>query len=165
MNQRHFPFWPKRRPLDFPIPVTNLATNLAISAERYPEHHAIVYYDTPITYQRLQADVEALAGYLQQAGVKRGDRVVLFMQNSPQYIVAYYAIMRANAVVVPLNPMLVAEELKTYIDDSGAKIAITGQELVERLAPYVPSPLERIVVAAYSDYIERETRLTLPPAV
>jgi fatty-acyl-CoA synthase len=166
MNQRHYPFWPKRRPKTFPVPVTNVAHNLATSAARYPDHPAIVYYDTQIPYRRLWDEVERLAGYLEhRAGVRRGDRVLLFMQNSPQFVISYYAILRANAVVVPLNPMLVAEELLAFLEDSGATIAIAGQELASRLRSYVPTPLRTIVVAAYSDYVEDPTDLSLPPAV
>lgn len=165
MNQRHFAFWPRRRPQSFPIPVTNVAHNLATTAARYPEYTAIVYYDTRISYDRLWREVEMLAGYLQSVGVREGDRVLLYMQNSPQYVIAYYAILRANAVVVPLNPMLVTQELGIYVEDSGARIAIIGQELLERLRRYAPEPLERVIVAAYSKYVEQETQLTLPPAV
>ena len=166
MNDRHFAYWPKRRPREFPVPATSVAHNLATSAARFPAHPAIVYYDTPITYRRLWDEVERLAGYLEHgAGVRRGDRVLLFMQNSPQYVIAYYAILRANAVVVALNPMLVTEELQAYVDDSGATVAIAGQELAPKLKPYVPSPVRQMVVAAYSDYVERPTDLTLPPAV
>src|ERR1700681_2971885 len=165
MNERHFAYWPKRWPRVFPVPATSVAHNLATSAARYPEHPAIIYYDTPITYRRLWDEVERLAGYLEhRAGVRRGDRVLLFMQNSPQFVIAYYAILRANAVVVPLNPMLVAEELETYLDDSDATVAITGQELAPRLRPHAHR-LRHVVVAAYSDYLERETDLALPPAV
>jgi fatty-acyl-CoA synthase len=166
MNERHVAFWPKRRPREFPVPATNASHNLATSAARFPDHPAIVYYDTPISFGRLWREVEALAGWLEhRAGVRRGDRVLLFMQNAPQFVIAYYAIMRANAVVVPLNPMLVAEELQAYIEDSGATVAITGSELGARLRPYAPQTLRNVVVASYSDYLERETDLTLPPAV
>jgi len=166
MNQRHFAFWPAGRPYEFPIPVTNVALNLRTSAERFPQEPAIVYYDTPISFARLWREVEALAGFLERrAGVVAGDRVILLMQNSPQWIVACYAIMRANAVVVPLNPMNVTEELRLYIEDSGAKVAIVGQELAGRLEPCIGSGLESAIVAAYADYVERETDLNLPPAV
>jgi fatty-acyl-CoA synthase len=166
MNVRHYPFWPKRRPKTFPVPATNVAHNLATSAARYPDHPAIVYYDTQITYRRLWDEVERLAGYLEhRAGVRRGDRVLLFMQNSPQFVIAYYAILRANAVVVPLNPMLVAEELLVFLEDSGVTVALAGQELAPRLRPYVPVLLRQVVVAAYSDYVEGPTDLNLPPAV
>ncbi len=166
MEQRHLAFWPKRRPRDFPTPSTNLAHNLATTATRWPDQPAIVYYDTPIPYARVWREVEALAGYLQhRAGVSRGDRVLLYMLNSPQYLIAYYAILRADAVVVPLNPMLVSEELPAYIDDSGATVAIVGQELLPKLAPHVGGRVQRVIVAAYSDYLERETDLTLPAPV
>jgi fatty-acyl-CoA synthase len=166
MNERHFAFWPARRPLSFPIPVTNLALNLQMSAARYPDHTAIVYYDTQITYRRLWSDVEALAGYLEKrAGVKPGDRVILDVQNSPQFVIAYYAILRANAVVVPLNPMAVTAELEVYASDSGATVAIVGQELLDRVLPLAGERLTCVIVAAYSGALERPTDLTLPPAV
>jgi len=166
MNERHFAFWPRRKPHSFPIPVTNLALNLATSAERYPGHAAIVYYDTPLTYARIWREVESLAGYLERtAGVKPGDRVILDMQNSPQWAIAYYAILRANAVVVPLNPMSLTEDLVLYAEDSGAKVAFVGQELLDRMRPLAGKQLERIIVAAYADYLEGETELALPPAV
>ncbi|GAC1581623.1 MAG: long-chain fatty acid--CoA ligase [Candidatus Elarobacter sp.] len=166
MNERHLAFWPNRRPREFPVPATSVAHNLATSAARFPDHPAIVYYDTPISYGRLWREVETLAGWLEHvAGVRRGDRVVLFAQNSPQFVIAYYAIMRANAVVVPLNPMLVAEELQVYVEDSGASVAIAGAELAGKLRAYAPQPLEHVVVASYGDYVERPTDLTLPPAV
>lgn len=166
MNQRHFAFWPSRRPKEFPIPVTNVAENLATTARRFPDHPAIVYYGTQISYGRLWREVLALAGFLQRAaGVKRGDRVLLYMQNSPQFVIAYYAILRANAVVVPLNPMLVAEELAAYVEDSGARVVIAGQEISDRLGPYVSAKLQTAIVAAYGDYVESETDFALPPAV
>jgi fatty-acyl-CoA synthase len=62
-------------------------------------------------------------------GVQKGDRVVLNMQNCPQLVIAHFAILRANAVVVPVNPMNRAEELKHYITDPDAKVAITTADL------------------------------------
>jgi fatty-acyl-CoA synthase len=166
MNERHFPFWPAMRPKTFPIPITNVANNLAVTAARFPDQPAIVYYDTPISYGRLWADVEALAGYLEhEAGVRRGDRVLLYMQNSPQFVIGYYAILRANAVVVPLNPMLVSEELAEYVADAGAQVALAAQEIASRLLGCTPAPLRRVVVATYSEFLERDTDLPVPPMV
>src|SRR5690554_7663796 len=83
------------------LPKTSLYTNLEVSALRYPDHNAIVFYDAPMTYARLKREVDTMAGYLQAQGVKKGDRVLLYMQNSPQYVISYYAILRADAVVIP----------------------------------------------------------------
>jgi len=147
--------------------VTNVFHNLVVSADRYPEKTAIVYYGTEISYQRLRADAESLGGFLQKdLGVGKGDRVLLYMQNSPQFVVAYHAILRADAVVVPVNPMLVTNELDHYAEDSGAKVAIVGQELHERLAPLVSDDgLAHVVTAAYSDYLESVPDFAVPDVV
>ena len=71
----------------------------------------------PLSYAELQRQAEALAGWLQARGVQAGDRVLLFLQNCPQYVVAFYAVQRANAVVVPVNPMNRADEFGHYITD------------------------------------------------
>ena len=157
--------WPKRLARQLPIPRTNLARNLEISAERYPDKAAVVFYDSAITYAALWHDVEALAGWLRAHGVAKGDRVVLDMQNSPHFITAFYAILRANAVVVPLNPMYVADELGAFIDDADAQTAIVGAELFERVAPHVGSRLRHVVTASYGEAVTQPTDLTLPPGV
>jgi len=167
MNERHFEFWPKRMPRTLTLPKTSVPYNLKVSADRYPEKAAIVYYGTTISYERLYEEVESLAGYLQrELGVEKGDRIVLYMQNSPQFVVAFYAVLRLGVVVVPVNPMSVTEELTHYVEDSGAKMAICGGELYPQLSPLLgESHLERAIVAAYSDYLEEETDLAMPDAV
>ncbi|WP_206881640.1 AMP-binding protein, partial [Alicyclobacillus mali (ex Roth et al. 2021)] len=81
MFTRHFAYWPKRVPRTLTVPRTPIHDNLAVSARRYPDKTAIYYYGREISFRALHAEVEALAGYLQQAlGVKRGDRVALYMQ-------------------------------------------------------------------------------------
>ncbi|MGB6055362.1 MAG: AMP-binding protein, partial [Burkholderiaceae bacterium] len=167
MTHTHLPSWPAGLPQHLTAPETSVFANLEISARRYPERPATVFYDAILTYRQLLAEVEALAGYLQQAcGVQRGDRVLLDMQNSPQFVIAYYAILRADAMVVPVNPMLVTDELRHYVDDSGAKAAIVAQEVFARLRPLVGTTcLAHAVVATYSDYLTAPTELPVPDFV
>lgn len=166
MFDRHFHAWPADFPRTLSLPETCIYTNLAVSAMRYPDNKAIIYYDNPITYRELQQEVDALAGYLMQQGVERGDRVLLYMQNAPQFIIAFYAILRANAVVVPINPMNRDAELEHYLQDTGARIAIAGQEVARHIIAKIGSQkLEQVVVAAYHDYINHNTDLTLPEEV
>ena len=127
-------FWPKRVPRTITPPQTPLWDNLAISAKRYPDKAALVFFGKCITYAVLLQKAERLASYLCRLGVKKGDRVVLNMQNCPQLVIAHWAILRANAVVVPVNPMNRAEELKHYITDPDAKVAITTGDLAAELA-------------------------------
>jgi fatty-acyl-CoA synthase len=163
---RHFAHWPPGVPRTLTLPRTSVHYNLEVSARRYPDKAAIVYYGSALSYAALEREVAALAGYLQQrCGVARGDRVILYAQNSPQFIIAYYAILRADAVVVPVNPMNKSEELAHYIGDSDARVAIGAQELWRELEPHMGKGLAHCVLACYGDYIVDETDLKLPDTV
>jgi fatty-acyl-CoA synthase len=146
------------------LPETSLCYNLEVAATRYARKTAIFYYGGKLSYAELKAQADALAGYMQQdCGVRRGDRVLLYMQNSPQFVVAYYAILRADATVVPVNPMNLTAELAHYVADAGAKLAICGQELLSRIVPLLKTQgLDRIIHANCADYIDPATDLPLP---
>ena len=134
VKNMHYDFWPKRLPHAITVPDTSLWDNLAVNARRYPGKAALVFFGQTFTYMELLQKAERLAAYLQGLGVQKGDRVVLSMQNCPQLVIAHFAILRANAVVVPVNPMNRAEELKHYIVDPDAKVAITTSDLAAELA-------------------------------
>ncbi|MBC7804394.1 MAG: AMP-binding protein, partial [Candidatus Parcubacteria bacterium] len=127
---RHFAHWPPGVPKSLSVPRTGVHYNLEVSARRYPDKVAIAYYGNSLGYAALEREAAALAGFLQQrCGLRRGDRVLLYAQNSPQFIIGYYAILRADGVVVPVNPMNKSDELAHYIGDSDARVAIAAQEL------------------------------------
>jgi fatty-acyl-CoA synthase len=134
MDRPHLKFWPRRVPHAITVPATSLWHNLATSAARYPDKDALVFFGRAVSYRDFADQAERLAGTLHALGVRRGDRVVLDMQNCPQLVIAHFAILRANAVVVPVNPMNRAEELKHYIVDPDAKVAITTGDLAGELA-------------------------------
>jgi fatty-acyl-CoA synthase len=163
---RHYRFWPRGLPHSLEFPATGLYYNLEVSAARYPDKPLMLFYDAVLTYAQAKAQADALAAFLQQrCGVRRGDRVLLFMQNSPQFVIGYYACLRADAMVVPINPMNLTEELRHYVADSGATAALCGQELYPQLAPLLGAGLEHAVVAAYSDYLTARTDLDVPDSV
>ena len=149
MSDRHFSFWPKGQPRSMSVPATSLFYNAEVSAARYPDKPYLIFYDTPVSFAEFRDEAERLAGFLQQAcGVRKGDRVLLFMQNSPQYVIGYYGILRADAVVVPVNPMNLTNELRHYVRDSGASVALVAQELYAQMQPLLAEGLRHIVVAA-----------------
>lgn len=173
MNTLHHKHWPPGLPQHLALPATSLWFNIEVSVTRYPDKPAFIYYDSPLSYAQFRAECECLAGWLMQdCGVQKGDRVLLYMQNSPQWAIAYYAILRANAVVVPVNPMNRTEELKRYLRDSGASTVLLAQDLVPNLAPLLDElggstepGLRHVGVAAYSDYLRSTTDPDLPPFV
>ena len=160
---RHFAHWPPGVPQTLEVPRTSVYSNLASRAAQHPDRIAIDFYGTRITYAELKREADALAGYLQQrCSVAKGDRVLLYLQNSPQYVIAYFAILRADAVVVPVNTMNRTDELRHYVDDAQAKVAIVGQELYERIASLA---VPHVIVATYSDFLRTATDLPIPDFV
>lgn len=125
----HHKFWPVRVPHAIEPPATALPDNLLVSARRFPHRPALVFLGQTTTYAELAAQVARLAGWLAQRGIKKGDRVLVGLQNCPQLVIAHYAILSVDAVVVPVNPMNKAAELKHLIEDSGAVLAITSADL------------------------------------
>ena len=130
----HYAFWPKRLPYQLTAPQTSLWMNLQISALRYPQKVALVFMGRTWTYSQLQFEAEKIASALRKMGVQKGDRVVLDMQNCPQLVITHFAILRLDAVVVPVNPMNRTEELKHYILDPDTKVAVTTADLAPELA-------------------------------
>lgn len=130
----HHAFWPKRLPYQLTAPQTSLWMNLQISALRYPQKVALVFMGRTWSYSELQFEAEKIASALRKMGVQKGDRVVLDMQNCPQLVITHFAILRLDAVVVPVNPMNRTEELKHYILDPDTKVAVTTADLASELA-------------------------------
>ncbi len=155
----HFKFWPNRLPHSISVPETSLWDNLAVSAKRYPDKVALRFFERSMTYSQLASQAERLAAFLHLMGVKKGDRVLLNMQNCPQLVIAHFAILRANAVVVPVNPMNRAEELRHYITDPDVKVALTTQDLAGELIKASNSlsdeqGLRHLVVSHFSDVFD-----------
>jgi fatty-acyl-CoA synthase len=169
----HHQVWPKRLPRSINPPATSLWHNLAVSALRFPDKPALVFFNRVLSYAQVLRQAERLAATLHSLGVRGGDRVLLDMQNCPQWVIAHFAILRANAVVVPVNPMNRAEELKHYITDPDVKVAIIAADLAGELAKASAqlAPGERLahmVVTHYSDAFEvaaaGEGDAAMPPA-
>ena len=163
-NRLHMKVWPPGVPETTDWPTGSLFDNLWKTAQRHPQRPALIYHEAETSYAQLLAQVEALADYLQQAqGVAQGDRVLLYMQNSPQFIVGYYAILRADAVVVPVNPMSRVAELRHIAEDTGARVMLAGQELLDHATPLLDEgALGAIVAATYAEAAHPARTIALP---
>ena len=158
MNVSHFKHWPQGLPYTLTIPSASVYTNLLTSALRFPDKIAIRFFDNSITYEQLKQEVDYIAGFLQQVlNIKKGDRVLLQMQNSPQFVIAYYAILRADAIVVPVNPMLLEDELNYIAGNSKSYVLICAQDTLSRYTSLIGNSIEKVLVCCYSDYILNNT--------
>lgn len=154
MQHTRSPAWPKGMPATLRIPNCTLNHFLDTAALRYPDKPAIIYCDQALSYAELHQAVERLASYLvHELKIEKADRILLLSQNCPQFTIAYYAILRARAVVVPVNAMTTQLELAHYINDSGAKIAIIAQEYMDRIRPYLEHKegLQAALVYSYQE--------------
>ncbi|VTU28620.1 Long-chain-fatty-acid--CoA ligase [Variovorax sp. PBS-H4] len=149
MTPQQIRTWPQHLPHQLTTPATNLYFNLLVSATRFPDKAVLIDPHGTLTYRGLLDQVDRLAGYLEQSlGVQAADRVMLYMQNCREFVVAYYAILRVSAVLVPVNPMNKRGELGHYRSDSQARVAFCGSEsLAELLAMEGAEELSAVIVA------------------
>ena len=144
-------------PARISLPRTTLFDNLRIAAERYPDKPALVCGERVVRWKELQSAAEHIAGWLQaHAGVAHGDSVLLYAQNSLEFIIAYHAILRAEAIVVPVNPMFLMEELSHLADDSGAAVLIGASPLLPQIAPLLGGSLRHALLFAVDDATSAE---------
>ena len=107
------------------------------TAGRHPDGVAIHYFDSPITYRELDEITDALAVGLAERGLEPGDRIAVYLQNVPQFVMGMLAAWKAGAITVTINPMLKARELTTLLTDSGARALVTLESLWRDVAKEV----------------------------
>ena len=123
----------------------NLAHNLTTSAHRDPNGPALRIEDAVITYAELDEATARVAGLLRERGLEPGDRVGVMLPNVPQFAFAYYGVLRAGGVVVPMNILLKQREVEFYLGDSEA--CLGDPNVDQRLDLEAVSPLWPVTVA------------------
>jgi len=132
-------------------------------AEYCPELIALRFYGTDISYGQLNDDINRFANGLIQSGLEKNDRVGLYMQNCPQFVIAFFGVLRAGGIVVSLNPMFKKEELEYELNDAGARIVVAA----DYLYPEIQKIKERItldlaVTCSIKDYLPENPCLPVP---
>ncbi len=164
-DRPHHRIWPARLPRKLIVPDTTLWTNLEVAAIRFPSKAAYRFFGRSLSFGDWARAATSVAGWLQQtAGVTTGDRVAIVLQNCPQMAVAFYGALRADAVVVPVNPMNRAEELRHVFADSGARVVFCAADLLPHVVAanaLLPADqaLRDIVVIRYADALPRRDDL------
>jgi long-chain acyl-CoA synthetase len=138
--------------LDYPsIPLYRLLDD---SAARQPAHPCTNFFGKRLSYLAIKEASDRLAASLQGLGVQPGDLVALLLPNSPQFVIATYAILKAGAVVVPLNPLYTERELAFHLGDSGAQTAITIPKFLDKVTALVgKTPLQQVIYTRVADYL------------
>lgn len=109
----------------------NLGELLSDSAQKYPNRIAIVFGRKKITYRALNNQANHIAAGLLKLGIKKGNKIAIFLDNCPEFVISYYSILKAGAIVVPVNYMFKIEEAKYILQDSEAVGIITSRTFVD----------------------------------
>ncbi len=154
MERPWLKFYDKEVPhhIDYPrIPLYRLLDD---TAARAPSAPCTCFFGRRETYGRIKEWSDRFAAALRRLGIRRGDRVALLLPNIPGFIVAYYGILKAGAVVVPLNPLYTERELTFHLSDSGTETVITLPMFAAKVAALEgKTPLRRIIVTRVSEYL------------
>jgi long-chain acyl-CoA synthetase len=125
--------YPECVPHELEIPSETALKDFVQSAMEKPDAPAVLYFDSAMSYRELDRYANSLGAAFQDMGLTKGDRIILLLQNVPQFLIATYAAWKLAGIVVPLNPMYKEKELNYFCRDSGAKIFVTLQEVATGL--------------------------------
>ncbi|WP_285889349.1 o-succinylbenzoate--CoA ligase [Neobacillus niacini] len=135
--------------------VLNLNENLKNSAARFPSNIAYTFLYQSTTYAELDHEVDCVAAGLSAAGIRKGDKVALLLGNCPEFVTAYYGILRAGGVVVPINPTFTSGEISYILSNSHTKAVITDASL-ESTISQLKEQLEHLKIVIYTESIKSE---------
>ena len=151
-----FRSWPEGVPRSIEYPEASLSDLLKTKAEKYPSEIAIVYFDKPMTYRELDSASDRFATALSDLGVKKGDKVALFLANMPQFVIAYYGVLKIGAIETAISPLYKEREVEHQLSDSEAETIV----VLDVLYPIVQkvmdkTKLKRVIVASLKDYMPK----------
>jgi long-chain acyl-CoA synthetase len=145
-------------PASVDVPLKSVPQAFDEATEISPARTAVVFYGRRISYGELREATDRLACALARLGVKKGDRVALYLLNSPQFIIAYFAALKCGATVTPISPVYTSHEVRFQLEDSGARVAICQDILYEKVAK-AGAALDFAVVTSVSEYLPPLKRL------
>ncbi len=140
------------------VPLKSVPQVFDEATERAPDKPALVFYGRTLTYRELREATDRLACALASLGVKKGDRVALYLLNSPQFIIAYFAALKAGAVVTPISPVYTSHEVRFQLENSGARAIICQDILYDKVAR-CGAPIDLAILTSIGEYLPALKRL------
>jgi len=155
--------YPAEVPPTYDYPRQHLAQFLLDSAEQFPEQIALDFMGATTSYRTLLDKTYRFANALRNLGVQQGDRVAIMLPNCPQAVIAYYGVLLIGGVVVMTNPLYMPRELEYQVKDSGARVIVTLDILVDRVNKAMEQhPLDFTIVARVQDELSFPKNMLYP---
>lgn len=150
-------------PAELDIPAQPLTWLLDNAVKHYASRAAILYFGNRLTYAQLSTLANRFAVGLQKLGIAKGDRVAVALPNIPQYLIAYFGVLRAGAVAVPTNPLYTEREMQHQLADSGARAIVMMDDFYPTVrAVRVSTSLEYVILTSPADYLPPLLRTLYP---
>ena len=124
-NKPWLAHYDKGVPQTIEYPKAPLFHFLEEAARKYPDRACTIFKGAVISYREVNEMSNAVAAALVEMGVKKGDRVGIFMPNLPQFVIVYFGILKAGGVVIAVNPTYPVEEILTPVNDAGIEVMFT----------------------------------------
>lgn len=160
--------WPaeiSREPV-YPLGEIALTDYLRQRAAETPDQSVCIFYGNELGFAQLNQQSDAFAAVLQQHGVKRGDRVGVMLPNCPQFLVAFFAILKLDAIHVPVNPLFKPAELQYQLNDAGVKVMVALNQLVPAIkAVRDNTSLELLFTTSMSEHLPPEPTIPIPDSI
>lgn len=135
-------------------------------AKKQPEHPAVIFYGHALTYGDLDKQSDRFAVLLMSKGVKKGDRVAVFMPNCPQFHIVFFGILKLGAVHVPVSPLSRAFELSYELNDTDAEVIVAQDQLIETVNQVKgETKLREIIVTSFADVIPANPTIPVPDSL
>ncbi len=149
---KNFKSWPTEWPKTLSYPEVPAYAFLDQSADRVPNRIAIIFEGMELTYSELRELSNRFATALYALGVRKGDRVAIHMTNCPQFVIAYFGILKTGAIFTPLSPHLVAREALDQLNDSGAETLISLDTLFPSIQSIISETyVKQVIITSFAD--------------
>ena len=145
-------YYPEGVPENVEAPETSVHELFDQMADKYGGKTALIFYGKKISYNKLKELVDRFAAALADLGVGKGETVALYLLNCPQYVIAYFAILKVGAKVTPIGPVYTSKEVKHQLEDSEARTVICEDILYDNVEK-AGAELDNVILSNIGDYL------------
>ena len=151
-------FYESGVPAEPEVPLRSVGQVFDEATERFASRTALIFYGREISFRELREQCDRFAAALAGLGVGKGDTVALYLVNSPQFVIAYFAALRVGAIVTPISPVYTSHEVKYQLENAGARVVVCQDILYDKVAR-TGLPLDHVIVTGVDEYLPAMKRL------
>jgi long-chain acyl-CoA synthetase len=141
-------------PHEIDYPEVPLYALLEETAQQYPDSPCTIFKGATLSYKEINQLVDRLTAGLAEIGIKKGDRVGIFMPNTPQFVIAYFAILKLGGIVVATNPLYTSREIEHQVNDAGIEVMLVMSNFYNLIKEVQPkTKIRKIIVTNIKEYL------------